>query len=257
MKISKSELKQIIKEEAERFVKIKALETQKENIKNQINEMYSESITEIVAEEEVVAEEVVAEEFVTEEDSPEVTPEVVPEVSSPISESIIRKIVREEAERSSKVKTLSERAKAILSEMNEMGYSMEEMVDEMDYNMEGDMMDEMDYNMEEDMMDEISLNPFKKKDATATDSSFKDANDYLAKDPQAATVKAQYLKAKASGDMKFLGGLNRYLMNWSVKNLGYDEKSGITFARDVYKVIDGAEQSAFHGGSSRGGSTAE
>lgn len=42
MKITKSELKQIIKEEAERFVKITALEKKKANLTKQINEIYEE-----------------------------------------------------------------------------------------------------------------------------------------------------------------------------------------------------------------------
>lgn len=42
MKITKSELKQIIKEEAERFVKINALEKKKANLTKQINEIYEE-----------------------------------------------------------------------------------------------------------------------------------------------------------------------------------------------------------------------
>jgi hypothetical protein len=42
MKITKSELTKIIKEEAERFVKINALEKKKENLMKQINEIYDE-----------------------------------------------------------------------------------------------------------------------------------------------------------------------------------------------------------------------
>lgn len=43
MKITTSELKQIIKEEAERFATLKALEVEKNKIEKQLNEMYEES----------------------------------------------------------------------------------------------------------------------------------------------------------------------------------------------------------------------
>lgn len=42
MKITKKELSKIIKEEAERFVKTKALESRKEEIQQQLNEMFAE-----------------------------------------------------------------------------------------------------------------------------------------------------------------------------------------------------------------------
>lgn len=42
MKITTSELKQIIKEEAERFAKIKTLETEKNKVTKQLNEMFAE-----------------------------------------------------------------------------------------------------------------------------------------------------------------------------------------------------------------------
>jgi hypothetical protein len=43
MKITTSELKQIIKEEAERFAKIKSLEVEKNKVEKQLNEMYEEA----------------------------------------------------------------------------------------------------------------------------------------------------------------------------------------------------------------------
>ena len=56
MKITTSELKQIIKEEAERFAKIKTLSIEKNKIENQINEMYNEDVDENESVEESVEE---------------------------------------------------------------------------------------------------------------------------------------------------------------------------------------------------------
>tara|TARA_B110000503_G_C7088989_1_gene388565 strand:+ start:639 stop:1382 length:744 start_codon:yes stop_codon:yes gene_type:complete len=56
MKITTSELKQIIKEEAERFAKIKTLSIEKNKIENQINEMYNEDVDENESVEESMVE---------------------------------------------------------------------------------------------------------------------------------------------------------------------------------------------------------
>ena len=56
MKITTSELKQIIKEEAERFAKIKSLEVEKNKVEKELKQIYSEGVDESESTEESVEE---------------------------------------------------------------------------------------------------------------------------------------------------------------------------------------------------------
>lgn len=161
MKITKSELKKIIKEEAERYQRIKNLEVQKEIIKTQLNEMYEdyknveemEDVNEdhtknpndkyvvkpckdeknpwAVWEGKVKVEEFSnkeeAEKFADKQNKEQGLDENVIEKKnnfikeSNINESVIRKIFKEEAERAEKIRNFKEMASEIIEEMVEMG----------------------------------------------------------------------------------------------------------------------------------------
>lgn len=164
MKITKTELKQIIKEEAERYTKLRNLEARKKQLTSQLNEMYKE--TEEIDESSDYDDEKygkkpgepkghtedgeagrgrpegqgrgedVDENIAENLDEPIEGKSVAQnkdafandgmDKDSHINESAIRKIFREEAERAQQSKMLKEEAIKILSEMADMGVDIEE-----------------------------------------------------------------------------------------------------------------------------------